>query len=93
MDNKDGQKFIVDDCALVSPFSNNNLEVKDPLGKSVKKFADSGSLIPNYNYLPDDHYSILGADFQKYLAGQEDRASLANEITTYWKTAKLSGSK
>ena len=93
VDNKDGQKFIVDDCALVSPFSNNNFEVKDPLGKSVKKFADSGSLIPNYNYLPDDHYSILGADFQKYLAGQEDRASLANEITTYWKTAKLSGSK
>lgn len=86
----DGQSFLVNDCALVPAFSNNTLEVSDPLGKSVKSYADSDSLIPNYNYLPDDHYSITGASFQKYLADQTDRAGFASEIEDYWKSATLS---
>ena len=76
---------------MVSPFKNNTLEVADPLSKSVKSYADSGKLIPNYNYLPDDHYSVLGAKFQKWLAGEEDRATLAKDIQDYWKTAKFTG--
>ena len=59
-------------------------EVSDPLGKSVKKYADEGALIPNYNYLPDDHISMCGAIFQKYLAGQVDRAEFAAELENYW---------
>ncbi|MGN1023255.1 MAG: ABC transporter substrate-binding protein [Lachnospiraceae bacterium] len=86
----EGQSFIVNDCALVPAFSNITLEVSDPLGKSVKSYADADNLIPNYNYLPDDHYSVLGADFQKYLADQEDRAALAQEIEDYWQSATLS---
>ena len=90
-DDEEGQSFIVNDCSLVSPFKTNTLEVADPLGKSVKEFADSGAMYENYNYLPDDHYSKLGAEFQKYLAGETDRDGLADAITSYWKTAKLSG--
>ena len=85
----EGQEFIVNDCALVPAFTNNTLEVSDPLGKSVKKYADEGALIANYNYLPDDHYSVVGASMQKYLAGELDRAGLADEITTYWATAQV----
>lgn len=81
-----GQSFIATDCALVPAFSNNAIEVADPLGKSVKKYADEGALIPNYDYAPDDHYSICGASFQKYLAGQIDRAGFAAEIENYWKS-------
>lgn len=88
--NKDGQKFVVDTCNLVSPFSNNSLAVSDPLSKSVKQFADQGKLISNYNYLPDDHYSVLGANMQKYLAGQEERADFAKQVESYWKSAKVS---
>ena len=62
------------------------MEVADPLGKSVKEFADAGALIPNYNYMPDDALSITGASFQKYLAGQTDRAGFAEEIENYWKS-------
>ena len=80
-----GQSFIATDCALVPAFSNNAIEVSDPLGKSVKKYADEGALIPNYDYAPDDHFSICGASFQKYLAGQIDRAGFATEIEDYWK--------
>lgn len=83
---EEGQSFLVDDCALVPACSNNALEVSDPLGQSVKKYADAGALIDNYNYLPDDHYSLCGASFQKYLAGQSDRAGLAAEVENYWKS-------
>ncbi|MBQ7581087.1 MAG: carbohydrate ABC transporter substrate-binding protein [Clostridia bacterium] len=85
----DGQDFIVNQCALVPAFSNITLDVQDPLGASVKKYADDNALIGNYNYLPDDHYAKCGASFQKYLAGQIDRAGFANEITTYWATAEV----
>ena len=53
----------------------------------MKSYADAGKLIDNYNYLPDDHFSVLGAAFQKWLAGEEDRAGLAQDIQDYWKTA------
>ncbi len=90
-EDSEGQEFISTDAALISPFKNNEIEAADPLGKSVKSYADAGKLIENYNYLPDDHYSVLGAKFQKWLAGEEDRAALAQDIQEYWKTAKFTG--
>ena len=79
-----GQDFLVNTCALVPAFSNIDLPVSDPLGVSVKAFADGGNLVPNYNYAPDDHYAKTGASFQKYLAGEIDRAGLAAEVEAYW---------
>ena len=84
-----GQDFVVNQCALVPAYSNITLEVADPLSASVKSYSDSGALIPNYNYLPDDHYAKCGASFQKYLAGETDRAGFAQEITDYWATAEV----
>ena len=84
-----GQNFLVNDCALVPAFSNIDLPVADPLGKSVKAYSDANALIPGYNYLPDDHYAVVGASMQKYLAGEIDRAGLAEEITAYWATAEV----
>ena len=84
-----GQDFLVNTCALVPAFSNITLPVSDPLGASVKAFADADALTANYNYLPDDHYAKTGISFQKYLAGQIDRAGLADEITAYWATAEV----
>lgn len=88
-DSEEGQKFITEDCALVPAFSNNENAVADPLGQSVKKYADEGAMIDNYNYMPDDHISLCGAIFQKYLAGQMDRAEFATEIEDYWKSADV----
>jgi raffinose/stachyose/melibiose transport system substrate-binding protein len=42
-------------------------------------------LIPNYPGFPDDHYSVIGAEMQKYLAGQCTREELATAIENYWK--------
>lgn len=86
-----GQDGLVNKCALVPAFTNITLPVADPLGKSVKEYADAGQLLPSYDYLPDDHYAKLGGtSFQKYLAGQSDRATFASEINDYWKSATLS---
>ena len=85
----EGQEFIVNECALVPAYSNITLAVQDPLGASVKSYADSGALIANYNYLPDDHYAKTGASFLKYLAGEIDRAGFADEVTAYWATAEV----
>ncbi|MBQ6365773.1 MAG: carbohydrate ABC transporter substrate-binding protein [Oscillospiraceae bacterium] len=84
-----GQDFLVNTCALVPAFANITLPVSDPLGASVKSFADTDSLIADYRYAPDDHYAKNGISFQKYLAGQIDRAGLAAEITEYWATAEV----
>jgi len=79
-----GQDFLVNTCALVPAFSNIELPVSDPLGVSVKAYADEGNLVADYRYAPDDHYAKNGASFQKYLAGEIDRAGLASEIEAYW---------
>ena len=81
---EEGQDFLVNTCALVPAFSNIDLPVSDPLGVSVKSFADSGNLVADYRYAPDDHYAKNGASFQKYLADEIDRAELAAEIEAYW---------
>lgn len=85
----EGQDFLVNTCALVPAFANITLPVSDPLGISVKAYADAGNLTPDYNYMPDDHYSKCGASFQKYLAGEIDRAGFAEELTAYWATAEV----
>lgn len=86
---EDGQEFLVETCALVPAFANITLPVSDPLGASVKSYADTGAMTGNYNYLPDDHYAKVGISFQKYLGDQIDRAGLADEITAYWATAEV----
>jgi raffinose/stachyose/melibiose transport system substrate-binding protein len=86
---EEGQEFLVNTCALVPAFANITLPVSDPLGASVKSYADTGAMTANYNYLPDDHYAKVGISFQKYLADQIDRAGLADEITMYWATAEV----
>ncbi len=83
----EGQDFVTNTCALVSPYKSNTLDVADPLSVCVKAYADAGNLINNYNFLPDDHYTSCGATMQKYLGGKIDRQGLADELTEYWKGA------
>lgn len=34
--------------------------------------------------VPNDHWSVLGAALQKYLADRSDRAELIDSIVAYW---------
>ena len=79
-----GQTLTSETCGMVSAFKNNEKTCSNDLGQIVKQYVDEGKLIPNYDYDPDDHYSVLGASMQKYLADAIDREGLAGEIENYW---------
>ncbi|MBQ9157597.1 MAG: carbohydrate ABC transporter substrate-binding protein [Eubacterium sp.] len=80
----DGNAFLTEKCAVVPAYDNIDASALDPLSISVKEYADKGAMIDNYNYDPDDHYSVVGASMQKYLAGEIDRAGFAAEVEKYW---------
>lgn len=84
---EEGQILVSDTCGMVSPFSNNTVACSNDLGNIVKQYVDAGKLVPNYDYDPDDHYSIVGANMQEYLAGRIDRKTLAEDIEAYWSKA------
>ena len=82
----DGKKLVSDTCAMVSPFKSNDVPCANDIGAIVKEYADSGKMVPNYDYDPDDHYSKLGAEMQRYLADECTREELADAIEAYWST-------
>ena len=85
---EEGNTFLTEKCALVPAFDNIDASALDPLSSSVKKYADDGMLIDNYNYLPDDHMTVVGQEImQKYLDEVIDRTELATEVEEYFKVA------
>lgn len=80
----EGQTLVSETCAMISPFKSNNVPCANDIGVSVKKYADAGLTIASYDYDPDDHYSKLGAEMQRYLADQCTRQELADAIEAYW---------
>lgn len=80
----EGQKAMVETLQLVPAFSNITLAPTDPLGKSVRSFVDAGKTGPDV-IVPADHWSVVGAAMQKYLAGQSSREELAAAVQNYWK--------
>lgn len=83
-----GQDALVNKCSLVPAFSNIKLEIKDPLGKSIKQYLNDKKTIPTITTLPGDHWAQVGGSMQKYLDGKSDRAALATDIQNYWKNVK-----
>lgn len=84
---EEGNAFLTEKCAFVPAYSNIEVENLDPLSVSVKKYADEGNMIPNYDYCPDDHIPGAGALMQKYLANEVDRNGFATELEEYFKGA------
>lgn len=84
----EGQNVLVNKCNAIPAFKNITLPLADPLAKSIKSYIDAGKIIPTIPNLPADHWSALGAEMQKYLAGKIDKAGLAKAIEAYWKSAQ-----
>ena len=83
---EEGQTLVSETCAMISPFKSNTVTCANDIGADVKKYADAGLTIASYDYDPDDHYSKLGAEMQRYLADQCTREELAEAIENYWST-------
>ena len=80
----EGKTFVSDTCGMVSPFKSNTVPCSNDIGAVVKEYVDAGNMVPNYDYDPDDHYSKLGIEMQKYLGDQCTREELAKAIQDYW---------
>ena len=78
-----GQDALVNGCNVIPAFNNIALQPMDPLGKDIKKYLGAGNTIPFVNS-PPDHWSVVGAFMQKYLAGKMTKAELFSSIDTYW---------
>ena len=79
-----GQQMLVYTCNLIPPFQNNPYEPTDPLSRNIYEKVQSGEAFNASAIVPNDHWSVLGAAMQKYLAGRSDRDELIESIEDYW---------
>lgn len=83
-----GQQMLVKTCNIIPPFRNNPYEPSDPLSRDIYNHVHDGTAFNASAIVPNDHWSILGAAMQKYLAGRSDRAELIASIEDYWAQQK-----
>lgn len=81
---EEGQRMLVEEAAVIPACSNNEYQPIDPLGKDIQAKMAGGNTYSSCFVAPADHWSVLGASMQKYIAGESDRETLAGEIDAYW---------
>lgn len=79
-----GQQMLVKTCNVIPPFTNNPYEPADPLSRDIYEKVHEGNAFNAAAIVPNDHWSVLGAAMQKYLAGRSDRDELIESIQEYW---------
>lgn len=79
-----GQQMLVKTCNIIPPFQNNPYEPADPLSRDIYEKVHGGRAFNASAIVPNDHWSVLGAAMQKYLAGRSDREELMDSIQAYW---------
>lgn len=79
-----GQQMLVKTCSIIPPFQNNPYEPEDPLSKNIYEQVHAGTTFNASAIVPNDHWSVLGAAMQKYMADRCDREELIEEIEDYW---------
>ena len=79
-----GQQMLVKTCNVIPPFKNNPYEPADPLSRDIYEKVQAGEAFNLSAIVPNDHWSVLGAAMQKYLAGRSDREELIDTIQEYW---------
>ena len=79
-----GQQMLVKTCNLIPPFQNNPYEPNDPLSRDIYVKVHEDKAFQASAIVPNDHWSVLGAAMQKYLAGRSDRQELLASIQDYW---------
>lgn len=83
-----GQQILVEKCKLIPAFKNNPYEPSDPLSRDLYRRVQEGTTFNASAIVPNDHWSVLGASMQKYLAGRCSREELIKEIEAYWADQK-----
>ncbi len=82
-----GEDFMVRLIGSTLPFDNVTAVNENPLAVSTQEYLNEGRILDCSTYLcesPTDFWLVVGPFMQKYLAGQSDRAELAEEIQEYF---------
>ena len=79
-----GQQMLVKTCNIIPPFKNNPYEPADPLSRDLYEKVHARKAFSASVIVPNDHWAVLGAAMQKYLAGRSDREELITSIQEYW---------
>ncbi len=80
-----GQNALINEMNVIPAFKSVELEPKDPLAKSIISYMVKAETIEAIPVMPADHWSVVGASLQKYLADYTDVEGLAKEVEAYWK--------
>ncbi len=79
-----GQQMLVKTCNIIPPFQNNPYEPSDPLSADIYQKVHEGKAFNASAIVPNDHWAVLGAAMQKYLADRSDREELTESVQKYW---------
>ena len=79
-----GQQMLVKTCSIIPPFQNNPYEPGDPLSRDIYAKVHEDAAFNASAIVPNDHWAVLGAAMQKYLADRSGRQELINSIQAYW---------
>ena len=71
-----GQQMLVKTCNIIPPFQNNPYEPGDPLSRDIYTKVHEDGAFNASAIVPNDHWAVLGAAMQKYLADRSDRQEL-----------------
>lgn len=83
----EGEDFMVRLIGSTLPFDNVTAVNENPLAVSTQEYLNAGRILDCSTYLceaPTDFWLVVGPFMQAYLAGQSDRANLAQEIQDYF---------
>lgn len=86
--NETAQKMLVEDVKIVPANANNKVEPVDPLSRDMKSKMEAGKTYSSCFVAPSDHWQVLGAAMQKYIAGESSKADLASAVDAYWQAQK-----
>lgn len=84
----EGQKMLVENAAVIPACKNNQVDPVDPLGKDIKAKMAEGKTFSSSFIAPGDHWSVMGAQMQKYIAGGQTREQVAEALDNYWQSQK-----
>ena len=81
-----GQSVLVNDCQVLTAFTNIELLPTNPLDAGLRSYINAGRTVAHNTYAPTDHRTLLAPSMQAYLGGRIAREALAAALDDYWRS-------
>lgn len=81
-----GQDILINECQIVTAFTNIEIPPTNPFNLSLQKYISAGRTVDINTYTPSDHRTLLAPSMQAYADGRITRADMASILDDYWHT-------